>query len=38
MKWIAISRDSPERRIETKLRRAKRVLGTIATNLKQAAT
>jgi CelD/BcsL family acetyltransferase involved in cellulose biosynthesis len=29
MKWIAISRDSPERRIETKLRRAKRVLGTL---------
>ena len=36
MKWIAISSDSPERRIEAKLRRAKRVLGTIATNLKQA--
>jgi CelD/BcsL family acetyltransferase involved in cellulose biosynthesis len=29
MKWIAIGRDSPERRIETKLRRAKRVLGTL---------
>jgi CelD/BcsL family acetyltransferase involved in cellulose biosynthesis len=37
MKWIAIGKDSPERRIEAKLRRAKRVLGTIATNLKQAA-
>jgi len=29
MKWIAIGRDSPERRIETKLRRAKRLLGTL---------
>jgi hypothetical protein len=37
MKWIAISRDSPERRIEAKLRRAKRVLRTFTTNLKQAA-
>jgi CelD/BcsL family acetyltransferase involved in cellulose biosynthesis len=37
MKWIAIGRDSPERRIEAKLSRAKRVLGTLATNLKQAA-
>jgi len=37
MKWIAIGRDSPERRIEAKLRRAKRMLRTIATNLKQAA-
>jgi CelD/BcsL family acetyltransferase involved in cellulose biosynthesis len=33
MKWIAIGRDSPERRIEAKLRRAKRMLRTIATNL-----
>jgi CelD/BcsL family acetyltransferase involved in cellulose biosynthesis len=37
MKWIAIGRDSPERRIEAKLRRARRVLGTFAANLKQAA-
>jgi CelD/BcsL family acetyltransferase involved in cellulose biosynthesis len=37
MKWIAIGKDSPERRIEAKFRRAKRVLGTIATSLKQAA-
>jgi CelD/BcsL family acetyltransferase involved in cellulose biosynthesis len=37
MKWIAIGRDSLERRMEAKLRHAKRVLGTIATNL-QAAT
>lgn len=33
MKWIVISRDSPERRIEAKLRDAKRILRTIATNL-----
>jgi CelD/BcsL family acetyltransferase involved in cellulose biosynthesis len=33
MKWIAIGRDSPERRIEAKLRDAKRMLRTIATNL-----
>ena len=31
MKWIAIGRDSPERRIEAKLRDAKRMLRTIAT-------
>ncbi|WP_246756886.1 GNAT family N-acetyltransferase [Bradyrhizobium neotropicale] len=37
MKWIAIAKDSPERRIEAKLRRAKRMLWSIATNLKQAA-
>ncbi|RWD37142.1 GNAT family N-acetyltransferase [Mesorhizobium sp.] len=37
MKWIAIGRDSPERRVEAKLRHAKRMLGTIATNMKQAA-
>ena len=39
MKWIAIGRDSPERRIEAKLRGAKRMLRTIATNLpkKEAA-
>ncbi|MER8779516.1 MULTISPECIES: GNAT family N-acetyltransferase [unclassified Mesorhizobium] len=37
MKWIAIGRDSPERRIEAKLRGAKRVLGTIATHMRQAA-
>ncbi len=37
MKWIAIGRDSPERRIEAKLRRAKGMLRTIATNLNQAA-
>jgi CelD/BcsL family acetyltransferase involved in cellulose biosynthesis len=36
MKWIAIGRDSPERRIEAKLRGAKRVLGTIATSMKEA--
>jgi len=33
MKWIAIGRESPERRIEAKLRDAKRMLRTIATNL-----
>jgi CelD/BcsL family acetyltransferase involved in cellulose biosynthesis len=33
MKWIAIGRDSSERRIEAKLRGAKRMLGTIATDL-----
>ena len=33
MKWIAIGRDSPERRIEAKLRGAKRMLRTIATDL-----
>jgi hypothetical protein len=33
MKWIAIGRDSPERRIEAKLRGAKRMLRTIATNV-----
>jgi CelD/BcsL family acetyltransferase involved in cellulose biosynthesis len=33
MKWIAIGRDSPERRIEVKLRGAKRMLRRIATNL-----
>jgi CelD/BcsL family acetyltransferase involved in cellulose biosynthesis len=33
MKWIAIGRDSPERRIEAKLRDAKRMLRTIAMNL-----
>lgn len=33
MKWIAIGRDSSERRIEAKLRAAKRMLGTIATDL-----
>ncbi|WP_247516041.1 GNAT family N-acetyltransferase [Bradyrhizobium sp. 190] len=33
MKWIAIGRDSSERRIEAKLRGAKRILGTIATDL-----
>ncbi|MER9443649.1 GNAT family N-acetyltransferase [Mesorhizobium sp. M0340] len=37
MKWIVIGRDSPERRIEAQLRGAKRVLGTIAARLKQAA-
>ncbi|MER9236277.1 GNAT family N-acetyltransferase [Mesorhizobium sp. M0622] len=37
MKWIAIGRDSPERRIEAQLRGAKRVLGTIAAHMKQAA-
>ncbi|MDH2406652.1 GNAT family N-acetyltransferase [Bradyrhizobium sp. SSUT18] len=37
LKWIAISRDNPKRRIEAKLRRAKRTLGTLATNLKQTA-
>ncbi|ESY64293.1 hypothetical protein X742_26390 [Mesorhizobium sp. LNHC232B00] len=36
MKWIAIGRDGPERRIEAKLRGAKRVLGTIAANMKEA--
>lgn len=33
MKWIAIGRDSPERRIEANIRGAKRMLRTIATNL-----
>ena len=33
MKWIAIGRDSSERHIEAKLRGAKRMLQTIATNL-----
>lgn len=33
MKWVAISRDGPERHIEAKLREAKRALRTIATNL-----
>ena len=33
MKWISIGRDGPERRIETKLRDAKRMLRTMATNL-----
>ncbi|MGY2908676.1 GNAT family N-acetyltransferase [Bradyrhizobium sp. URHC0002] len=33
MKWIVIGRDSPERRIEAKLRDAKRMLRTLATNL-----
>jgi CelD/BcsL family acetyltransferase involved in cellulose biosynthesis len=37
MRWIAISRDSAERRIEAKLRRTKRVLGIIVRKLKQAA-
>ncbi|MER9230405.1 GNAT family N-acetyltransferase [Mesorhizobium sp. M0437] len=37
MKWIAIGRDSPERRIEAKLRGAKRVLAMIATKMKEAA-
>lgn len=36
MKWIAIGSDTLEHRIEAKLRRAKRVLGTIATSLRQA--
>jgi CelD/BcsL family acetyltransferase involved in cellulose biosynthesis len=33
MKWIAIGRDSPERHVEAKLRGAKRMLKSIATNL-----
>lgn len=33
--WIAIGKDSPERRIEAKLRGAKRVLGTIATQVRR---
>ncbi|WP_245311911.1 MULTISPECIES: GNAT family N-acetyltransferase [Bradyrhizobium] len=33
MTWIAVGRDSPERHIEAKLRSAKRMLRTIATNL-----
>ncbi|TIS40089.1 GNAT family N-acetyltransferase, partial [Mesorhizobium sp.] len=37
MKWIAIGRDNPERRIEAKLRGAKRVLGSIVAHIKQAA-
>jgi len=37
LRWIAIGRDSPERRIEAKLRGAKGVLGTIATHVRQAA-
>jgi hypothetical protein len=32
-KWIAIGRDSPERRIEAKLRGTRRMLRPIATNL-----
>ncbi|WOH67887.1 GNAT family N-acetyltransferase [Bradyrhizobium sp. BWA-3-5] len=35
MKWIAIGRDSPERRIESRLRGAKRIIRTIATNLQK---
>ncbi|RUW26170.1 GNAT family N-acetyltransferase [Mesorhizobium sp. M4B.F.Ca.ET.215.01.1.1] len=35
LKWIAIGRDGPERRIEAKLRGARRVLGTVATNMKE---
>ncbi|MER9082607.1 GNAT family N-acetyltransferase [Mesorhizobium sp. M0895] len=37
MKWIAIGRDNPERRIEAKLRGAKRVLGSIVAQMKPAA-
>ncbi|WP_245262220.1 GNAT family N-acetyltransferase [Mesorhizobium sp. WSM3626] len=37
MRWITIARDSLERRVEAKLRQTKRVLGTIATHLRQAA-
>jgi hypothetical protein len=33
IQWIAIGRASPERRIEAKLRGAKRTLRTIASNL-----
>ena len=33
MKWIAIGRDSPERRVEAKFRGAKRMLRTMATDL-----
>jgi hypothetical protein len=35
MKWIAIGRDSPERRIEAKLQVPKRVLRTIATDFSE---
>jgi CelD/BcsL family acetyltransferase involved in cellulose biosynthesis len=38
MKWIAIGRDSPERRLEANFRRAKSVLRTIATNLRPRLT
>jgi CelD/BcsL family acetyltransferase involved in cellulose biosynthesis len=37
MKWIAIGRDTPERRIEANLRGAKRVLGSIVAHMTQAA-
>ncbi|MEH2512192.1 CelD/BcsL family acetyltransferase involved in cellulose biosynthesis [Nitrobacteraceae bacterium AZCC 1564] len=36
LKWIAIGNDSPERRMKAKLRRAKRILTTMATSLTQA--
>lgn len=35
LKWIVIGRDSPERRIEAKLRGTKRMLRTIATSLRK---
>lgn len=37
LKWIVMGKDGTERRIEAKLRRAKRMLAAIATNLKPAA-
>jgi hypothetical protein len=37
MKWIAIGRDSPERRIEAELRHMTRMLANVARNLRQAA-
>ncbi|MGX9574039.1 GNAT family N-acetyltransferase [Mesorhizobium sp. f-mel] len=37
LKWIAIGRDNPERRIEAKVRGAKRLLGSIVAHMKQAA-
>lgn len=38
MKWIAIGRDGPERRLEANFRHAKSVLRTIATNLRLRLT
>jgi hypothetical protein len=33
MKWLTIGKDSPEHRVEAQLRRAKRLMVTIAANL-----
>lgn len=37
MKWIAISRDSPERRVEAELRHTTRMLASLSRHLKQGA-